>query len=357
MAAGEGHACTVQALIESGADPNQSDHEGWSPLHEAARQNRPDVLKVLLDAGVDPSTTRELNRTRWRPFLSSEGEPTALRIACYRNRREAVEVLLSKVVQDETQHALIWAAQDCTSDTVELIINQPGVDVNFLLSGSTALHHACRRRDLRMVGALLNSGADVEKCIEEDQCKDMRGSASSLGLTALQGLCLPHTATDYRLSSSARIFDLLVDAGADVHRRNVRKKTYLHQVVEADLKDSLLIATKLLQADVAVDAKDDTGNAALHYCRSDNMLQLLVDVGKADLNARNRLDETLFSRAVYEGQHNPALKLLKMGANSQMNCDGGSLHLVLHQLPDRVAGSCNLNHGAESDGAKVCIIS
>lgn len=43
----------IGMLLETGADPNQTDNEGWSAVHLAARSNF-DALRVLLAGGGDP---------------------------------------------------------------------------------------------------------------------------------------------------------------------------------------------------------------------------------------------------------------------------------------------------------------
>lgn len=45
----------LQALIDAGADVNAQNHYGETPLHFMAAMNRPDLAKVLLDAGADPT--------------------------------------------------------------------------------------------------------------------------------------------------------------------------------------------------------------------------------------------------------------------------------------------------------------
>jgi ankyrin repeat protein len=61
-AAANGHVGSVQRLLALGADPNGRtsfggpDHgEGATPLHLAAEGNRVDVIRVLLEAGADPT--------------------------------------------------------------------------------------------------------------------------------------------------------------------------------------------------------------------------------------------------------------------------------------------------------------
>ena len=55
FAAVQGHKAIVQELLDNGADPLSPDAEGrWTPLHAAARANKPTTLEVCLGY-VDPS--------------------------------------------------------------------------------------------------------------------------------------------------------------------------------------------------------------------------------------------------------------------------------------------------------------
>ncbi|WP_100484617.1 ankyrin repeat domain-containing protein [Mycobacteroides abscessus] len=43
----------VYALIAGGADVNAREEQNWTPLHFAAREDSPEVVKLLLDSGAD----------------------------------------------------------------------------------------------------------------------------------------------------------------------------------------------------------------------------------------------------------------------------------------------------------------
>jgi ankyrin repeat protein len=54
-----GDQAEVQRLVRSGADVNERDSDGWTPLMYAAQKGRPEVVKLLLEKGADPNTRRK----------------------------------------------------------------------------------------------------------------------------------------------------------------------------------------------------------------------------------------------------------------------------------------------------------
>lgn len=56
----------VSALLGAGLDPNERDHEGWPPLHDAARGDHVEVVRLLLQAGVGINT--RTGREGWTPL-------------------------------------------------------------------------------------------------------------------------------------------------------------------------------------------------------------------------------------------------------------------------------------------------
>lgn len=58
VAAAFGHVDTVQVLLDSGIDVNAKDLTGWTPLHAAAFNGNPQIVRLLLDRGAvaAPST-------------------------------------------------------------------------------------------------------------------------------------------------------------------------------------------------------------------------------------------------------------------------------------------------------------
>lgn len=97
IAAETGKAEFVQLLIESGADVNQSDEDGWTVLMYATLEGYFDIVKVLVKAGADVN------------IQSPEGE-YALYIAAYSGHEEIFDYLAPltnpELTQEAEQHLL-----------------------------------------------------------------------------------------------------------------------------------------------------------------------------------------------------------------------------------------------------------
>jgi ankyrin repeat protein len=51
----------VRLLLESGADADQADDYGWTPLCWAAAQGNVEIAQGLLDRGADPSGVERMS--------------------------------------------------------------------------------------------------------------------------------------------------------------------------------------------------------------------------------------------------------------------------------------------------------
>jgi hypothetical protein len=154
-------------LISQGADPNYGiGSNGGVPLHTAASSGRPDIVKILLDAGalVD---ARSANG--WTPLL-----PAA---ACFNQQRaEVLRLLLdagadAQVVTDKGWTTLLELAFSCSGPKLDKACAESGLkalisagaDLNVTekASGAAPLHIAAFRGELFIVRHLVEAGADV----------------------------------------------------------------------------------------------------------------------------------------------------------------------------------------------------
>jgi uncharacterized protein len=174
QAAYDGDVERVAALIRSGANVNEANEFGATPMSEAAKRGDTAVLKLLLQAGADPESAND------------EGE-TALMLVARTGDVEAAKLLLKAGARVDTrekwggQTALIWAAAQNQPDMVKFLAAH-GADVNARSAvrdwgrrmtaeerpkdmnrgGMSALMFAARDGHIEAVRTLLQAGADVD---------------------------------------------------------------------------------------------------------------------------------------------------------------------------------------------------
>lgn len=92
IAAGDGDR--ARAALASGASPDDRDDDDWSPLDRAAGRGDTAMVRLLLDAGADPTSTGREQRTSYRIALA------AGRLEAARLLRAALEAADPSTVAD-----------------------------------------------------------------------------------------------------------------------------------------------------------------------------------------------------------------------------------------------------------------
>ena len=164
----------VATLLRNEADANVSNDFGATPLSQAARVANTEMIAMLLEAGADPNQA------------NSDGQ-TPLMLAAWTGVVEVAELLINHgadVNAEERwtgQSALMWAASRNHAEMTELLIAS-GADVSVRArsfdwerqitseprnqyrpaGGLTPLLYAARSGCLRCVQAIVEAGADVD---------------------------------------------------------------------------------------------------------------------------------------------------------------------------------------------------
>ncbi|KAF4979184.1 hypothetical protein FZEAL_4557 [Fusarium zealandicum] len=343
FAASNGHADIVRELIAAGANPDQEDPiDGLKLLHTAALKNYHEVIKVLLEAGVYPLTGKAEESTgrRCGNAARTKGH-TPIMIACTHGHLEAVEAFLPFIKDMQTVHrTLAWAAMKGRPEVVARILRHPNVDVDTKVGGNTPLFLACGSTDVETVAILIEAGADPNA-----ECEDVDDEFLSLGrdlfpwmnvetskwscLHALCGLGRNQRYGGHKDPDTLKaMFELLVEAGADIDKRTPLGQTALHGAVTSSVFTRLL-----LDAGADANATDSSGAAPIHKAQKMDTIVLLLEQGRANIDLEDANGVTPLLARLDSSNKYPIFKLLEYGPNCNVvdHNGNGPLHIALKQ--------------------------
>ena len=283
----QGHAGIVRLLCERGADANQANSLGDTPLIAAARNGHMAIVKLLCEQGVDPNagiTCKGMkDKTKW--------VATAIEEAAFHGRTSVVELLLSKGVDVEARNtinnytALLAAASQGHELTVQCLL-KARADVNARSAkGFTALHKAAAFANEALLGALLARGSSLDARTNE-------------GSTAL----IIAAKNDNPLG-----IEILLDAGADLEGQDERKRTALSWAVIENAANAM--RTLLCRGAM--------GGLPLYLACSRGLLPALKSLLEAGANPNASCDEscTCLIAAAQHGYNEVLILLVEYGAS------------------------------------------
>ena len=210
IAAGDTDA--VRSAIESsprllGSAVERSGHGGWTPLHVAVAECRPEIVRLLVSAGADLAVRTEHGRAPLHvalehcpdlvPLLLELGAVLDAPSAAYLGRRDELTAHLDDGAplgdKESGADLLSWAALGGSPATARLLLER-GADAD-----GGALHAAAAGARLELVRLLLDAGADVDR-------RD-----PDTGRVPL------HAAVGGEAAESLEVVAVLLAAGADVN--------------------------------------------------------------------------------------------------------------------------------------------
>ena len=158
IACQENHLQIVCKLIENNVDINQCSYKGVSPLYIACQHGKLPVVCKLLEHNVD------VNKC-------DDDGTSALLAACLAIGSESknINTLLNILLRNDSD---CQKHDDCRKDNTEIlnVLIEHKADVNKQGNDScTPLIWACTTGDSEIATFLMNSAADVSKCLVEDQ--------------------------------------------------------------------------------------------------------------------------------------------------------------------------------------------
>ena len=166
VAASSGDLASVQAYLNSGADPNQITANGETALHNAAWYNDTETMQLLIDAGADVD-------------LTTPSGDSALRDAARWGHVEAVNLLIAAGA-DVNYHpesypfstALRAAVRSGSTDTVKALLE----------AGADATGSAGRAI---LTDAIAQGNQDMEQLLLEAGAEDSSSATAARGLVEL----------------------------------------------------------------------------------------------------------------------------------------------------------------------------
>ncbi len=330
-AAWEGDLDEVRRLLDSGADPNGSQHDREfprSPLNAAARNGNVDIVRLLLDRGADADrvvrgdATPLMAAARHGNYAAAallidrgadvnrvlSGDGTALINAARGGYIEIVELLLDHGADPNRAVSgdgalLIAAARSGNDEIVELLLRH-GADADIAVSGDgSSLIEAARQGNLAAVRRLVEGGANVNKAVRGDG-------------TPLIEACR---------SGNPDVVDYLLRNGADPDRSVSGDGSPL---IEAARAGDERVVSMLLEAGADPDmAVSGDGNPLIMASLSGQaeIVRELLRRG-ADPNGYVRGDETPLINAAQVGHIDVAEILIAVGADVNLEVQAGSWH-------------------------------
>jgi len=218
-------------LIEEGADVNEAQADGTTPLHWAAYRVDAELAALLLENGATPDTINAFG-------ASPLGE--AVKVAA----EELVEILLAggadpAAVNTDGQTALMLAARSGSTEIARLLIEN-GVDVNARESwrNQSALIWAADARFPEIVDLLIEHGAEVDFRADSIDWPSQITSEPRAQYRPIGGLTPLLYAARSGCTACVRS---IVSAGADIDRPTPEGMTPLMIAIDNEAIDTALL--------------------------------------------------------------------------------------------------------------------
>ncbi|KAH6612436.1 ankyrin repeat-containing domain protein, partial [Boeremia exigua] len=324
-AAARGFTDVVDLLVKSGANVDQYDAGGYTALHRAAMNNHPAIMTLLLQAGCNidlATTTRSMDsgfshrqcRASWfacdRGHIEALAELQkcmttldqvgyALRVSVERKRTYLVRQLLEHRLMNSNPHENLRESSEADGGTLEERRN-------------ALLVLACDNRDLDTIELLLAAGADA--------------NARALhALARSKARVDPETAT--------QCFAMIIGAGVDLNAPDYGSNSPLHYAADA------IAAKMLLEAGADIESHGQDEETPVFTCASVEVLKVLVEVGGANLEKRNRDGRTPLLASMYRSlstrkDEKAILALIDLGADASAvdNEGNGVFHYAIKEF-------------------------
>ncbi|GFR59616.1 ankyrin-3-like [Elysia marginata] len=280
----------VEILLDAGVCIDCKAHNGDTPLHFAARYNRPMIARQLVQGGANVNITNEKKETPLHTAVASKSLDVA---------KILIKAKAKVDVPDrQGMTTLHQAVASEAMDIVRLMLNNNSTHVNSKekLMGRTPLLLACSGSHQKLAPLLLSHGADAN--LTTNYRKTVLHLAATAGNTHALNAVIKHASNLNALTTN-----------------NI---TPLHCAVSSGHLEGV---RTLLRAGVNPNLKDIEGDTALHMAAASGDFhiaeQLLLQPG-LHVNATNMRQRTALHAALMAGHEQTGELLMAAGCDSAM---------------------------------------
>lgn len=368
FAALSGRANAVEVLVRRGADLDARDETGTTPLHDAGILGKSETIGILARRGADLDARDEKGKTPLHD-AARFGSPKGI------ERLAALGADLG-ARDDRGDTALHYAPTGAGPRAIGVFVAAGGEIDAKDSNGRTPLHGAAFGalgrfgnleeagiRAIHLCGRLLGRLGDEASA--DDRPTDsfarivevLLASGADIHARNAHGDTPMHAAV-YRNAQSSEMIEALVAEGAEVGARDNDGRTPLHRAtVHASRKTGPSVIRALLRAGADSDARDGTGCTPLHEAAWQSPVPVVAALLAAgpDPEARDDLGRTPLHQAAHLAARNtgPGVirALLAAGATIEARDDAGStpLHLAAEWTRDPAVVEALLAVGADPD--------
>lgn len=278
---------TIKLLLELGANVNAKDEDGITPLHIAAslEGDNKELINLLIDHDADINAKTVMC-----------GHNT-LHVATKCNNIEIIKVLLERGVNiestDNNQFTPLLIAitnfyqrvESSSIDVIKYLISKNANIAAMDINGQTGLFYLAKINDLQVIELLINN--------YKGSTQEFISKKNNMGFDAL----------DVALEQGNKMFaSRLITLGADINGVN---STRLHKAV---IDNDIRLIELLISLKADVNAKDSNGDTPLHLAiqksSSIKIVNILLAAG-ADVSIRNCNQKDPIDELHYRNKETP----------------------------------------------------